>query len=96
MNIEEFNRLFKNDLEFLSENELDCLSKIKIEPYALQCLRRRGGGVESVYIVASRGSQLLLYDDVEDEYGVALKPEDNLLRDWDLFGDLAFALRRFL
>jgi hypothetical protein len=50
-----------------------------------------------MYAVMIKGQDLLLFDDVEDEFCVAKLPEARqLLADWVLFPDLSSAFREFI
>jgi hypothetical protein len=64
----------------------------KIGPYPLPCLRSGIAGVERVFVVARLGAYCILYDDVEDEFAVAVMPEKAPLTEWRLFGELEYAL----
>ena len=57
------------------------------------CLRSERYGTERVFVVARSGSQLLIFDDVEDEFAVGAPSDDGVLREWGLCGDLIDALR---
>ena len=58
------------------------------------CLRSEQYGTERVFVVARSGSQLIIFDDVEDEFAVGAPSEDGILREWKLCGDLMDALRQ--
>ena len=57
------------------------------------CFRSEQYGAERVFVVARSGLQLLIFDDVEDEFAVGAPSDDGVLREWGLCGDLIDALR---
>ena len=57
------------------------------------CYRSEQYGIERVFVVARAGARLLLFDDVEDEFGIGEPDNGGVLRDWHLYGELVFALR---
>jgi len=57
------------------------------------CFRSDQYGTERVFVVARSGSQLLIFDDVEDEFGVGAPGDEGVLREWGLCGYLIDALR---
>ncbi len=57
------------------------------------CDRGEQYGIEQVFVVARAGARLLLFDDSEDEFGIGVPDHDGVLRNWDLYGELVFALR---
>ena len=59
----------------------------------LPCFRSEQCGIERVFVVAKLGLEFILFDDDEDEFGVGMQSADGILRDWELFGSLAHALR---
>jgi hypothetical protein len=56
------------------------------------CFRSEQYGPERVFVVARSASQLLIFDDVEDEFAVGAAGSDGVLREWGLCGDLVDAL----
>ena len=59
------------------------------------CHRSEQHGIEHIFVVARAGVRLLLSDDAEDEFAVGEVDADGVLRKWDLYGELVFALRNF-
>ncbi len=57
------------------------------------CYRSEPYGVERVFVVARAGEQLLLLDDVEDEFSIGAPDSDGVLRHWGLCGTLNTAIR---
>jgi hypothetical protein len=47
---------------------------------------------EHVFVVAKTGEHLLYYDDVEEDFGVAIPDGDGVLRNWGNFGPLVRAV----
>jgi hypothetical protein len=63
----------------------------------IDCKRSESFTPEKMYAVMIKGQDLLLFDDVEDEFCVAKLPEARqLLADWVLFPDLSSAFREFI
>jgi hypothetical protein len=60
------------------------------------CFRTEQYGTERVFVIARSGSQLLIFDDVEDEFAIGAADDDGILRKWCLCGDLVDALRCIL
>lgn len=51
---------------------------------------------EPIYCVARIGLRVLIYDDVEEEFGTGVLDADGLLREWGTYGDeLSWSLRAF-
>jgi hypothetical protein len=66
----------------------------------IQCLRRTVDGSQPVpepmYCVARTGNHVLIYDDVEEEFGAGVVDPDGLLREWGIYGEeLRWSLRHF-
>lgn len=61
------------------------------------CRRSDTYGLEKMFTIATFGKKAIIFDDVEEEFGIAVLPEDGgvLLR-WELFPDLGCALRKLL
>jgi len=57
------------------------------------CYRSEQHSIEHVSVVARANSRLLLFDDTEDEFAIGEPDADGVLRRWDLYGELVFALR---
>lgn len=69
---------------------------IRISPLKLRCQRNGLAGEETLYAIAGRGRQYIVYDDVEDDFGLAVfssSDRDETLRFWVLAGALSNALR---
>jgi len=61
----------------------------------IPCRRSAQAGSEEVFVLAHVGSRVLLFDDVEDEFGVGNVVGSSALERWELLGDLSNALRKF-
>lgn len=71
-----------------------------IQPTHILCIRGRlDGGVaepEPIYTVARAGDEVLIYDDVEDEWGTGVMDADGVLRSWETYGEqLRWTLKTF-
>ena len=71
-----------------------------IQPTHMRCIRDRlDGGVpepEPIYAVAQAGDEVLIDDDVEDEWGTGVVDADGVLRTWGTYGEqLRWTLRNF-
>jgi hypothetical protein len=52
---------------------------------------------EPIYCVARIGLRVLIYDDVEEEFGTGVLDGDGLLREWGTYGDeLNWSFRPFM
>jgi hypothetical protein len=50
-----------------------------------------------MFCVAQDGSRVLIYDDVEEEFGTGVLDVDDVLRDWGTYGEeLSWSLRAFV
>lgn len=64
-------------------------------PYRVSCVRGAAGNAsapESIYVVARAESAVVVYDDVEEEFGAGALGEDGVLRRWSNYGELRWAL----
>lgn len=67
-----------------------------IEPQHVPCIRDGSGEPEPIFVVARAGSEVLIYDDVEDRFGTGVLDSDGVLRRWGTYGErLAWSLRHF-
>jgi hypothetical protein len=69
-------------------------------PQPMLCVRDTVSGApgepEPIYALARSGDAVLIYDDVEDEFGTGIIDPDGVLRTWGTFGeDLRWALASF-
>ena len=80
-------------------SELDRKKFISVQTplYRIPCRRITNKTAdEQIFVVARSENKILLFDDVEDEFGVADLVETSLpvLEKWELVGDLEAALRK--
>jgi hypothetical protein len=87
-------------LEILQEevDELDPEGRALYETYSVPvfsqpAFRPDAADIENVFVVARRGSQLLFYNEIEEEFGVDLLSGDGRLGLTGTFGPLVAALR---
>ncbi|MDR1463120.1 MAG: hypothetical protein LBI68_08310 [Azoarcus sp.] len=62
----------------------------------LSCRRHKFAGVETLYAIACKGRQYIIYDDAEGDFGLVVLPpgEDGaVLHFWVLAGELSDAMR---
>jgi hypothetical protein len=70
------------------------------QPTQILCIRGRLDGdvpeLEPIYAVARAGDEVLIYDDVEDEWGIGVMDADGVLRSWGTYGEqLHWTLKTF-
>lgn len=80
-----------------STDELSAVSKtlfeqLTVSPYQVNCRRPGLADPERVYVVAQSDRLLLIYDDVENRFGVGRATVDGNLLKWDRCGSLESAL----
>jgi hypothetical protein len=98
----------ETDLQHLMANELGRLTDAQFqrwEQYGLKpehvlCERPvHGDGQpnrDPMYVIARSGDQVLVYDDVEEQFGTGTLDPDGVLRAWGTWGEaLAWSLDRF-
>lgn len=70
--------------------------KFRVIPRLENCKRSDLKMIEQVFVVAQAGGRAIIYDDVEDEFGIAKIPMEtgDAFGDWELVGDLPAALRQ--
>jgi len=56
------------------------------------CIHVENSPIEQVFVVAKNGDRLLFYDDVEEDFGVAIPDKDGVLRNWGNCGPLVGAV----
>lgn len=82
----------ENEICDMSQTERDEFERARIKPRLIKC-KRGGFTAEKIYAVAESNGNLIVFDDVEDEFGVGAAQENGSLEEWSLFGRLADALR---
>lgn len=89
------------ELVAAERSTLDPSERAKLERYAVppvhvfRIFSIGSGEPDPVYVVARHESEVLFYDDTEEEFATATLGPDGLMRDWSLFGKLAWALNAF-
>jgi hypothetical protein len=78
-------------------NEMSAVSvalfqKYAVQPYQLSCVRTTKTGQEVIFVVAHIDEKVLVFDDVEDEFGIGTIPQNGVLDKWQLYGTLETAL----
>ncbi len=69
--------------------------RFKIEPEAVNCIRSEDYGLEQIGVVARRGDEVILFDDVEEEFGIGTVGKDGVLRDWTIYAGLDSCIKCF-
>lgn len=69
-------------------------------PVAVPCIRRDISGSptepEPIYCFARAGDEVLIHDDVEEEFGTGILDNDGVLRQWGTYGEeLRWSLHHF-
>jgi hypothetical protein len=70
--------------------------KIKIKLHREDCIRNNLQEINGLYIVAKYRQKKLIYDDVEDEFGITKSNNNNIIEHWDLFPTLESAIKKLL
>jgi hypothetical protein len=89
---ETFERILKEEIAALTPGAARAYEKHAVAPYEQRCLRSADSGIERIFVAARNGSQLLFFDDVEEEFGVGVPDNDAILRDLGTFGPLVAAV----
>jgi len=90
----ELNSEIQRALKKMSKADLQKFTRIQVPPYKISC--GRNGVDEEIFVVARVGNKILVYDDVENEFGVAELDASAILKNWGLIGDLVYALKHFV
>ncbi|MDR0203496.1 MAG: hypothetical protein LBJ40_15210 [Delftia acidovorans] len=70
--------------------------KIKVELHREDCIRNNLQEKNGLYIVANHRQKKLIYDDVEDEFGITKSYNNKIIECWDLFPTLESAIKKLL
>jgi hypothetical protein len=89
----EFEALLLSEIEKFDAADHAIWSRHKVELRTAPIHRSAHYGIESVFVVAAIGDQILFFDDVEDEFGTARLPAAGPLQDYGTYGELRVALR---
>ena len=88
-----FDEILAAEVASLPQDALKTYESHRIDVVKQTCHRSEQYGIEHVFVVARAGVRLLLFDDAEDEFAVGEVDTDGVLRKWDLYSELVFALR---
>jgi hypothetical protein len=89
----EFDALLSGEKGRLPLEQSSFVRSIEVPTTKVPCFRSEQYGVEHLFAIARFGEELLLFDDVEDEFAFGKPDSDGTLRNWGLCGDLIDALR---
>jgi hypothetical protein len=89
---ETLERILIEEIAALTPEAARSYEKYAVAPYEQRCLRSADSGIERIFVVARNGSQLLFFDDVEEEFGVGVPDNDAILRGLGTFGPLVAAV----
>jgi hypothetical protein len=82
--------LLASCIKELDRETLAKLDSIRVPLRRVRC--KRGQIDDSLYVIAQRGSSALVFDDVEEEFGIATLGADDVVVTWQLHGLLVNAL----
>jgi hypothetical protein len=89
---EKFEGILREEIGALRPEVLRLYEQYAVRPFQQPCLRDQNCTIEQVFVVAKNGNRLLYYDDVEEDFGVAIPDEDGTLRNWGNYGLLVRAV----
>jgi hypothetical protein len=84
--------ILAEELEALRPEVMRLYEQYAVPPFQLPCLRGENSVTEYVFVLAKKEERLLYYDDVEEDFGVAIPDEDGVLRNWGNYGPLVRAV----
>ena len=89
---EELVTLIQESIAGISPELKEKFDKIKVPAYEIDCQYNNSGIKEKIFVVAKFETRLIIYDDVEDEFGIADMNSNSILTNWVLLGELEYAL----
>ena len=93
--LEEFKLLLAEHVLRLDAPTFAKWERLRIAPQLVPC-ERHNQARETIYSVAREADDQIIYDDVEEEFGVGHLDADGVLRNWSTVGDeLRWALAQF-
>src|SRR5258708_6210351 len=92
---EQLEKVLAEEVARLPENERARFGRDRIEPQTQKCVRTKDSGEELIYTVARRGQSFILFDDVEEEFGVGTSDPCGVLRMWSLYDSLRTCINCF-
>jgi hypothetical protein len=90
---EAFLGILKVEVEELSPEGRGLYETYSVPAFSQPAVRTNSVAIENVFVVARRGTQLLFYDDIEEEFGVDSLSGDGRLTLTGTIGPLVAALR---
>lgn len=92
---EELMTKIEQSLADMAENLRQQFEDMRIPFLKLRCRRNELTDEEPLYAIAHRGKQYVIYDEAENNFGLAVTPcnKEDVLSLWVLAGDLDNALR---
>ena len=90
-----FDEIFAEELSRTTGAALERFHRYRIEPRTYACVRTEQYGEEQIYAVAESGRSLIVFDDVEVEFGVGTSDTDGVLRTWSLYDSLLTCIKCF-
>jgi hypothetical protein len=87
-----FEGILAKELEALRPEVLRLYEQYAVPPFQVPCLRDKNSETECVFVLAKKETRLLYYDDIEEDFGVAIPDEDGVLRHWGNYGPLVRAV----
>lgn len=87
-----FEDLISDEISNLPKSSREKYFHVYYKPYRVVCERDGRRDDLGLIVLGKHDAQLLIYDDTEEEFGIAASSESGLIRAWKLFGDLKFAL----
>jgi hypothetical protein len=85
---EKFEAILTDELETLRPEVIRLYEQYAVQPFQQPCVREENSGIEHVFVLAKKQQRLLYYDDVEEDFGVAILDGDGVLRNWGNYGPL--------
>ena len=89
---EKFEGILAEELVALRPEVIALYEQYAVPPFRLPCLRNENSVTEYVFVLAKKEERLLYYDDVEEDFGVAIPDEDGVLKNWGNYGPLVRAV----
>jgi len=72
VNREKFESILAEETEALRPEVMRLYGQYTVSPFQQPCLREQNSATEHVFVVARNGEHLLYYDNVEEDFGVAI------------------------
>lgn len=90
--LEDLRILLRTSVDELLPATREAFERAAVGPYEVNCVRVSEAGPERVFVVARLANKVLIFDDVEDEFGVGSLTAEGGLLEWELEGSLETAL----